>query len=86
MPYTPAPWIPVKGTEDDDWGVTQEGVAGMSVAQMVWADDAPLIAAAPELLEACIDALRSLEAFEPRENRTVDILRAAIAKAEGKTT
>lgn len=51
--------------------------------------DAKLIAAAPELLEACRAALRMCEAMESSGNMVVvynahDAIKGAIAKAEGK--
>ena len=47
--------------------------------------DARLLAAAPELLAACREALEYLECntVTPREARYIDTLLAAIAKAEG---
>jgi len=53
--------------------------------------DAELIAAAPELLEACREIKRTLEQFytqgatpEQRRAALLDIASAAIAKVEGK--
>lgn len=45
-------WEVVRGSGDDEWGVRRVGEAsGMSIAQMVWYWDAPLIAACPLMYE-----------------------------------
>jgi len=46
-------------------------------------NDARLISAAPELLEACIKAEKALASLL-KNDTAIDMLRAAIAKAEGK--
>jgi hypothetical protein len=60
------------------------------IAEMLWMsdeteDNARLIAAAPELLEACKTALANMEnlPWEHQSPSTMDLLHAAIAKAEG---
>ena len=45
--------------------------------------NAKLVAAAPELLEACHNALRMLDPAKEKENMIWDILYKAIKKAEG---
>jgi hypothetical protein len=44
---------------------------------------AALVAAAPDLLAACEDALLAMDAIDVGTSRTSDMLRAAIAKAKG---
>jgi hypothetical protein len=55
-------WHAVEGDEDDLWGITDTvGNAGtMSVAQMLWENDAKFIAAAsPEVILELISLIRS---------------------------
>jgi len=95
MKHTPAPWIADNG-DSELWGIFQKqdcnGIAylcepnGELLRENEAEANAHLIAAAPELLEACKQALRTLEA------RGVDIysdpryllVKQAIAKAEGQ--
>ena len=84
--YTPGPWAAPKGFPSE-----VERQDGKTVASC-WHENATLIAAAPELLQA----LRALVAIpentspfggeiqDDRLERTFDNARAAIAKAEGK--
>ena len=95
--HTPGPWIvgPMS-----DYIAAKDGsliaeiptdyspITGEHTGAMV--ANARLIAAAPELLSACREALRSLDALSesatdgfPKDNRAANMLRAAIAKAEG---
>lgn len=46
--------------------------------------NARLIAAAPDLLAACIDFVRKVDAGEARRTRSYQQMKAAIAKAEGR--
>lgn len=87
--HTPGPWEVVKGQEADDWGVTEVSKRGSSsIAQMVWENDARLIAAAPELLEACQLVLSGAEDHGLFVGKSQDpkfyvrFLRAVIAKVE----
>lgn len=92
--HTPGPWI-ARGQRGNRWdvfvvtGTSYRGVASMWFEPEAEAN-AHLIAAAPEMLEACIKALAAME--DPRRaERDGDcypipsILREAIAKAEGGT-
>jgi len=81
--HTRGPWEVVPGDWSDDWGVTERGVAGQSIAQMVWENDARLIAAAPDLLQACKIALNDRMYKDWPD--VADILMDAIKKAEGRT-
>lgn len=47
--------------------------------------NARLIAAAPELLEACRLAADDIARFRPKENHTLQVLTAAIAQATGSS-
>lgn len=92
--HTPGPWKAELACRDirgqESWRVnTPDG----TVADYIdWAPDAPLIAAAPELLEACRKSLYALEGVvklcEIHDSRLpdalLDLVRAAIAKAEGR--
>ena len=91
MKHTPGPW---KASEDFNLTGTLvsfiEG-GGHSIAQTRLDDDTPegmnqanarLIAAAPELLEACRDALLAVDTADWPTAQ--DNLIAAIAKAKGK--
>ena len=85
MGYTPGPWE----IEDCSNGgkVVKRGGPGkvlQSHIQVIPDDDAYLIAAAPELLEACKQALLRLNDLGNGSVRTKQILQAAINKAEGK--
>lgn len=63
-------------------GLIIEETTGRNVAVAYQAEDAPLIAAAPELLAACelIIGVPGVPSIAPG---TCDIIRAAIAKAKG---
>lgn len=88
MKHTPAPWKKIKNITS--FGV-QIGSAGGFVFHYGMPDqeaNANLIAAAPELLEACkiiVNAFDSLSQSSPARNETLHInaARAAIAKATG---
>jgi hypothetical protein len=85
--HTPGPW--------DDQGLDICDASDRVIARMVWdqagvgtgaheiAPNARLIAAAPELLEACRLALTQMEALAPTLS-TASYLRAAIRKATGE--
>lgn len=79
--YTPGPWFLFKNR---DWEVHGDGglhvLATLNRTEMDYSEkqaitDARLIAAAPDLYEACRAALRD-------EMDSVELLRAAIRKAE----
>jgi hypothetical protein len=100
--HTPGPWaveqIEERAGRPDRWVVVSKhysdeepGICGDHSKH--WAlteDDARLIAAAPDLLEACLGARSLVEELEAGGQPDVrrygwgDTLRAAIAKAEGK--
>ena len=65
------------------WGVRPAGDGDLPAEA-----NARLIAAAPELLEACREALALISEFELEaldgRDEVPDLLRAAIAKAEGR--
>lgn len=87
--YTPGPWF---ASED---GEVYSKPSYTSVAMVLMnergADNARLIAAAPELLEALKDARSMLSAVEVSDgedgdpwDRAISRIEAAIAKAEGR--
>jgi len=80
--FLPGPWTvqPIGDeTECNILGPARELIATVSD------NEARLIAAAPELLEAAKTALAVLEYEpEPKSTKTLAILRAAIAKATGQ--
>lgn len=55
-----------------------------TVCEVGYKPNALLIAAAPDLLAACNDALHGLRIDAPERVDEIDALEAAIAKAEGK--
>jgi len=91
--HTPGPWVVgFGGTEGDGYATITSGFRGRAIAEMTTSDEiqehemnnnASLIAAAPELLEACKWALKECGA-EAKEIGLFDVLGAAIAKAEGE--
>jgi hypothetical protein len=93
MKHTPGPWVIQTDNRGFYWidKLTNDG--GFSICNLGNVEEAKanaaLIAAAPELLEACRDTLTRLEWWEEdRENRCIDnafaVLKCAIAKAEGR--
>ena len=77
---TPGPW-----TVQDGLGLeTIIGADGKAVTNPHRKCDARLIAAAPELLEACKMAFDNLKPAYSSDHLVIRTLRAAIAKAEGK--
>jgi len=93
--HTPGPWsIARSGFPVDAFGILS---GDMAIGQTVYIEDydehlanARLIAAAPEMLEACKQALRRIEQLDIDADPAVgpdptqDLLKAVIAKAEGK--
>ena len=96
--HTPGPWDWYWRESDGeaDCGVYWEKYQGQAYSvcrapryqtEEQWAADARLIAAAPELLEALIDARKQLEAYEEAlngEDYNSPRINAAIAKATGE--
>jgi hypothetical protein len=91
--HTPGPWVVYDDSNDGKTNRIEISARGKTVARIyhsVPAEDLPnarLIAAAPDLLEAC-KALEILFAPLARDSTTaswIDKARAAIAKAEGAT-
>lgn len=93
--HTPGPWrigkahgavvadVPVHAGLDNDH---VEAYGGHLIAESIAVCNRPLIAAAPELLEALEWALRAMEARNPlwAEGERFIAARAAIAKAKGE--
>jgi len=86
MNHTPAPWhlSDARSTKVD----LIDNSKGEAVGEIVWADvrnpaDAKLIAAAPELLEACIEALSLFDNYPECWERigTWQVLINAVRKA-----
>ena len=88
--HTPGPW-----TIKQFGGPQISGPKGYAVATMWGAlsvrelkgqdlANAKLIAAAPELLEACVEFVRRVEAGEIRSKLTYATMKAVIAKAKGE--
>lgn len=88
--HTPGPWILKPYRKDFSIGISGESEYVVTVTGMSEKDkaNARLIAAAPELLEACKDALESLKRLIDAEGayRVTNIsqLQSAIRKALGK--
>jgi len=98
--HTPGPWITFIRTFGPE--VITDNEAGKRLASLHWATcrdidenesiaNARLIAAAPELLEACKLALGQLEGVNPTSgvhssslSADIRIIKEAISKAEGK--
>ena len=86
--HTPGPWV-ADGSEitTETWvcGADGKRICTMRPSFADWSN-ARLIAAAPELLEALMDALKDLEALSQWDNASACArkARAAIAKATGK--
>jgi hypothetical protein len=86
--YTPGPWVhdPIA---DDVITATGEAICVPpdDYDEDAWQRNAPLIAAAPELLAACKFAhmvMHGNGVFEAREKALMEKLEAAIAKAEAR--
>lgn len=91
---TPGPWKAVKGLEGDiemgiDWSIETDEVGVAAIPPLCDGDhaaNARLIAAAPELLEAC-EAMVDDLADRSKEGGTIRAIEkalAAIAKAKGE--
>ena len=89
MSHTPAPWFTEATSKIGHFAVCDaEGFTVCNPSPMGTAN-ARLIAAAPELLDACARALGLLtdpDASEHDADTVTDILRAAINKAKEATT
>lgn len=73
--HTPAPWI-----YDETWGLITHGETQVCALHSGIKANARLIAAAPELLEACKTVLKGTEYMTDSD---FSLIRSAIAKAEG---
>jgi hypothetical protein len=91
MNYTPGPWESfgkvVRGKGRFICRVNHQDIADEPLVRNE-TDDARLIAAAPELLEACKAAMLLFDGHESRKDSAViaqlpQLLKAAIQKAEG---
>ena len=96
--HTPGPWkvttnldywverVNFEGGEGEFKGIALCGDIhwpNSNETQFEWEANARLIAAAPDLLEACKEFVRKCEAGEARSTRSYNEMRAAITKAEG---
>ena len=85
--HTPGPWFVKESVVTQQLMIRGDGgnVCGVYLTskgeRMPQQGNARLIAAAPELLEACKQAL---DALKHEDTIEVDLLRAAIGKAEGQ--
>jgi hypothetical protein len=82
MTHTPAPWH--KCNTSNDQGLIIQENTGENIAVTYEAKNAALVAAAPELLEACKAALSALESHQAYDKDMRPVLRAAISLAEGE--
>jgi hypothetical protein len=91
--YTKGPWVisdadfnNVPKNPNAEFAINSED--GWHVAEILDVTnpeaDARLIAAAPELLEACKEFVRKCECGEARSTRSYAQMKAAISKAEGR--
>ncbi len=89
MNHTPAPWhlSNARSTKVD----LIDNAKNEAVGEIIWVDtrnpaDAKLIAAAPDLLEACIEALNLFDNYPDCYEAigTLELLQAAITKATRK--
>ena len=92
MKHTPGPWTHHWDKIGHDVRAADGGlIAAVGIGKVDWKHgdehyrvaNAHLIAAAPELLEACKDAIFVLETLSPKSAALISC-RAAIAKAEGR--
>jgi len=87
--FTPGPWYSEMNVQGKTivWAFDNPGAPRIAVAaayqQGKMAHNAALIAAAPELLNACQMAVNEMPGNEQGQ-KIASMLRAAIAKAEGK--
>jgi hypothetical protein len=99
--YTPGPWIVIRASDKAGWYGLSVAAGNTHVANVVMQLDdreganARLIAAAPELLEACRVFLDRQDKWDSRsifagewlaaQRITVTLMRDALAKAEGRS-
>ena len=87
MSHTPGPWFVREPDGDEHTEVYAEKTGAVCYPEH---DDAYLIAAAPEMLAACREALSAITYLlsndddDPNYEDTLTTLAAAIAKAEGR--
>lgn len=89
--HTPGPWIYTKGVGFKHYVASENGDLDFSLQELHWRDgrevpaeaNARLIAAAPELLEACKEALVKCP-FPVGAALFRERLQTIVAKAEGK--
>lgn len=94
--HTPGPWFSRKGQRDGTWKVHDiEDAEGLLLAEAIKSADARLIAAAPDLLAACIEARKVYDDGDCADCGASDgdghdetcitrVLDAAVAKARGE--
>lgn len=81
--HTPGPWYVAKTGNDQGLIISEQ--TGSNVAVSYDAKDAPLIAAAPDLLAALRDMVHFDDLPKDEQQPAVEKARAAIAKAEGRS-
>jgi hypothetical protein len=92
--HTPGPWV-CSQMESGGWKIHPADNPGFKICRIENAitylmdfdeaaePDARLIAAAPDLLAACQEFVRKVEAGEARSTKSYEQMKAAIAKADG---
>jgi hypothetical protein len=66
---SPEPWEVIRGKEADDYGVTEKGVAGCTIAQMLCDEDAEFIAHARTDIPYLLAEVSSLESQLAEKDR-----------------
>lgn len=91
--HTPGPWVVVtelRDTEEIICDMLNNGYVAITQGQKLsnWRDDAALISAAPDLLEALEMIVAEADSYTARTGKPIynwlDQARAAIAKAKGQ--
>jgi hypothetical protein len=73
MTHTPGPWTASQYMDTPDWGViTDENRVVVGLSSRITADDARLIAAAPDLLQALIHLVIESESVQDMDDAAVN--------------
>ncbi len=80
LEYTPGPWEASKSIISGDWVISAADGTTL-IAREVRHFNAPVLAASPELLEACQELIIEMDIVNVPSLHVMELIRKAVAKA-----